>query len=263
MRINRFLSSCGLGSRRKAEGLVKERRVRVNGKTISDLSFQVSERDQVQVDEKIVRPLEPRFYLLNKPRGVMVSHFDPHFQKLIYDYFPDPRGLFSVGRLDVDSQGLIFVTNRGDLAQKIAHPSHEMEKEYWVLLNKAFDPSSTRRAIEGVQGKEEAYRVDVMEPLKELSLAKKRLLLSNDPDPMKMVRVVLHEGKKREVRRIFEALGYRVERLLRVRIGPVSLGDLPPGHYREILPDEQKALFSEIREKEGKSGSSFLSSHNH
>lgn len=249
MRINRYLSSCGMGSRRKSEKLVLERRVKVNGAVITDLSFQVQKEDQVQVDERLISPQKSVFYLFHKPRGYMVSHFDPHCEKLIYDLLPDAQGLFAVGRLDVDSEGLLFVTNQGRLADEIAHPSNEIEKEYWVVLNHCLEPSHCQKARKGIQGKDHFYRVDRMEVHDHFDTAKEWMNLSGDVDPRSVVRVVLHEGKKREVRRIFKSLGYTVERLFRVRIGPITIEGLLPGHFREISPKEMDALLSEIKKR--------------
>lgn len=244
MRINRFLSSCGVGSRRKSEKFVKEGRVKVNGKILSNLAYRVAPDDKVELDGKIISPLEPVFYLFNKPRFTMVSHYDPHCKDLIFDYLPDDQGLFAVGRLDFDSEGLIFITNQGKLAERIAHPSYEMEKEYWVLLDRPFDPNLSQRAKEGIQGPKDFYQVDDIEIIKDGSEAKERMKLTGNVVPGSLVKVILHEGKKREVRRIFDSLGYQVLRLFRERIGPISVAKLPPGSYRKISSREWDALLS-------------------
>ena len=179
----------------------------------------------------------------------MVSHFDPHCEKLIYDLLPDAQGLFAVGRLDVDSEGLLFVTNQGRLADEIAHPSNEIEKEYWVVLNHCHEPSHCQKARKGIQGEDHFYRVDWMEIHDHFDTAKEWMNLSADVDPRSVVRVVLHEGKKREVRRIFKSLGYAVERLFRVRIGPITIEGLLPGQFREISPKEMDALLLEIKKR--------------
>lgn len=246
MRINRYLAKCGLASRRKAEDYIREGRVMVGGEVLRDLSYQVQAGDRILVDGKEVRFEEEVFFLYHKPRKVLVSHQDPFHSRLIYDDLPKMDSLFAVGRLDFDSEGLLFVTNRGDLAQTIAHPSYQMEKEYWVFLNRplpAIDEDWTRF---GLTFRGFHYRPDRLEFLSKEEIDGRSYALTDWPPggsrDGQLVRIILHEGKKREVRRFFQGLGYEVIRLIRVRLGPLDIGGLRAGQYRPARPEEIRAL---------------------
>lgn len=251
MRINRYLAKCGLASRRKSEDFIREGRVMVAGKVLRDLSYQVQPGDKVIVDGKEVRFEEEAFFLYHKPRKVLVSHHDPFHSRLIYEDLPKIDSLFAVGRLDFDSEGLLFVTNQGDLAQTIAHPSYQMDKEYWALLDRplpAIDDAWTEEGLiyQGIQ-----YKPDRVEWLSEEDILSSSYHLPNwpprGPHQRQFIRLQLHEGKKREVRRFFKALGYEVIRLIRVRIGPLDLGELGPGDYRPAKPEEIQALENQLQ----------------
>ncbi|WP_045246160.1 pseudouridine synthase [Thermus filiformis] len=228
MRINRYLARAGLLSRRKAEALVREGRVRVNGQP-ADLTTQVREGDRVEVDGKPLEPPKERVVLaLHKPRGYTTTRADPHAQKTVYDLLPEIPGLHPVGRLDRDSEGLLLLTNDGELTFRLTHPRHGVRKVYRVWTEGGTLPQALcRRLVEGVVLEDGPARA-----------------LSCRPAPGGAV-LVLAEGRKREVRRMLKKVGYPVRRLLRLQVGPIRLGDLPPGKWRRLSPEEVAALYNE------------------
>lgn len=246
MRINRYLAKCGLASRRKAEDYIREGRVSVGGKILRDLSYQVQAGDRILVDGKEVRIEEEVFFLYHKPRKVLVSHHDPFHSRLIYDDLPKMDSLFAVGRLDFDSEGLLFVTNRGGLAQTIAHPSYQMEKEYWVFLDRPLPAIDEAWTHFGLTFRGVHYRPDRLEFLSKEEIDIRSYTLTDWPpkgsEDGHLVKIILHEGKKREVRRFFQALGYEVVRLIRVRLGPLDISELSAGQYRPARSEEIRAL---------------------
>ena len=166
VRLNRFLASCGYGSRRKCEAFITEGRVEVNGEVAVDLATRVSPADHVRVDGKIVRPEQELTLLLNKPRGYLTTRDDPEERKTIYDLLPRKfRNLSYVGRLDQESQGLLLLTNSGSLNEALTHPRHRIEKEYLVALDRAFDPELIPRLTEGIHLAEGLARAESVRPL--------------------------------------------------------------------------------------------------
>lgn len=262
MRINRYLAKCGVASRRKAEEYIRQGRVQVNGQVMTDLAYQIQEGDRVQVDGKDVILDQAVLFLYHKPYGVLVSHQDPFHQRLIYQDLPAIDSLFAVGRLDYNSEGLLLVTNRGKLAQSIAHPSYEMEKEYWALLDRPLEAVDETWWTQGVSYRGTLYRPDGVSFLGKKEIEDRAYAIENWPPQEaqagQLVKIVLHEGKKREVRRFFEALGFEVRRLIRVRLGQIDLGRLEAGHYRPASPHETSYLeerAERLEKGEGKYGS--------
>lgn len=223
MRINAFLASAGLGSRRSVEKFILEDRVAVNGRIVRDLAFRVDPTvDQIICDGKLVRMRESRYVMFHKPRGCACTRYDPHAAKTIYDLLPSElHHLKYAGRLDVDSEGLLLLSNDGDWIQQITHPRHQIVKTYEVEV--AGDPTekTLEAARHGIQDDGEWLRVDSIQLL--VQKVKSSLL-----------RVTLREGKKREIRRIFGALHHPVRRLKRIAIGRLSLGTLKSGEWREL-----------------------------
>ena len=225
IRLQSYLAKCGAGSRRSCESLITEGRVMVNNKVVTELGTKVNENDIVYVDATLAEPSEQSYYfVLNKPRGYVCTNFDPNETAYARDliYIPERNLLFNVGRLDKDSQGLIIFTNDGDFANKVMHPSSETEKEYIVktdldILKKDMD--------DAYRGLIKPYRI------KSYKILGKR-----------EVSVVLTEGKNREIRNLFDMLGYQVKKLMRIRIGNVHLGDLESGHYRRMTKAEIQSL---------------------
>lgn len=226
MRLNRFLAAAGLGSRRSCEDLIASGAVVVNGSRVEKLATTVADEDDVRVHGRIIKVARPVYLLLNKPRGVVVSKSDERGRKTIYDILPPEYStLFHVGRLDKESEGLLILCNDGELSQKITHPSHSIEKEYEVTLDKPYDPAHSAKLIRGIfieGGRGRFERIHL--------LGKGR------------VKVVLRQGIKRQIRLMFYHLGYEVERLKRIRIGMIRDEAIPSGSYRFLTPLEVKSL---------------------
>lgn len=225
VRLQVFLAKGGVGSRRSCEKLILDGRVKVNNVKVTTLGTKVNENDVVYVDDIPVEVHERTYYFaLNKPRGYVCTNYDPNETAYARDLIDieDNNVLFNVGRLDKDSQGLIFFTNDGEWANAIAHPSSETEKEYIVRTDRDIIKKDMDSAY---RGEIKPYRI------------KSYKLLSQ-----REVSIVLTEGKNRELRRLFEELGYSVKRLTRIRIGSVCLDDLPSGMYRKLKPSEIKSF---------------------
>ncbi len=226
MRLNRFLAAAGFGSRRACEALIRDGKISINGHFVRDLATIVKPGDDVRVAGKPPpRPARAAYLLLHKPKGVVCTRSDERKRTTIFDFVPGHFGrLFHVGRLDKDSEGLILLTNDGSLAHRLTHPAHEVEKEYEVLLDKPFDPEKLPRLLRGIvieSGRTRAERVRIVAPT--------------------LVNVVLRQGLKRQIRLMFLKLGYEVKRLVRTRIGRLTLGSLPPGQWR-VLDQREVAL---------------------
>jgi 23S rRNA pseudouridine2605 synthase len=226
MRLNRFLASAGLGSRRSVEELITTGQVRVNGHVVTNLATQVGPDDAVKVGSRLLRTEQKTTVLLNKPRGYVCTASDELDRKTIFDLLPAnwPR-LHHVGRLDKDSEGLLLVTNDGDLSLALTHPRYKIEKEYEVLLDKSFDLKDREKLLRGFHimgGRAKAERVEVLAP--------------------QHLRMTLTQGIKRQIRLMLYDLGYEVERLARVRLGPLKIGEMRPGEWRLLTAREVSML---------------------
>ena len=233
MRLNRFLALAAVSSRRGAEEYIREGRVTVNGEPSTDLATQVSPDDRVQVDGRLVRVQEFVYVLFNKPAGFITTRSDEKLRKTIFDLLPERlRNLSHVGRLDRESEGLLILTNDGDLAFRITHPKFKLEKEYLVTLDREFQPEDAAKTRKGVYLSEGRARFDAIHKI----------------NPYQ-VRVVLTQGLKRQVRRVLAALNYKVKRLQRTRIGPLTVRDLGPGEIRLLSKQEIESLARRAREQ--------------
>ena len=226
MRLNRYLATAGVGSRRHCDELIAAGRVTINGRVVTDFSVQPAEGDHVKVGSKMVRAEHQLHIVLNKPAGFVSTRSDPNARNTIFDLLPPnlPR-LFNVGRLDTQSEGLLVLTNDGDLAQRLTHPRYKVEKEYEVTLDKPWNAELAQKLLRGVM----------------LDGKRARLEKVFSPKPM-LVRVVLKQGINRQIRRMFYEIGYEVNRLVRVRIGNLKLEKLPRGHWRPLTAAELKSL---------------------
>ena len=226
MRLNRFLAAAGVASRRGADGLIAGGRVTVNGKPCRDFHFQPALTDHVKVDGKLVRQHAHIYILLNKPAGFVCTRRDPNTIDTIYDLLPPKFSSLSyVGRLDAQSEGLLLLTNDGELAQRLTHPRFKIEKEYEVLLDRAATSDLAPRLLRGVvlDGKRaRAKRVH--------QISSTRL------------RIVLEQGINRQVRRMLERFGFHAKRLIRIRMGSLRLGELPRGHWHLLTKRELDSL---------------------
>ncbi|RMH20907.1 MAG: rRNA pseudouridine synthase [Gemmatimonadetes bacterium] len=231
MRLQKFLSRAGVASRREAEGLIAAGRVAVNGRVVTEPGTRVApEVDRVQVDGRAVGLPAPRWIAFHKPAGVLTTARDTHGRRTVYDVLgPGARGLRYVGRLDRDTTGLLLLTNEGDVAERLLRPARGVEREYRALVRGGVAPEALERLLRGVTLDDGPARARAAEALDERG--------GNTE-----LRLVLTEGRKREVRRMLDAVGHPVLALRRVRFGPVELGDLPEGEWRELNEDEVRAL---------------------
>lgn len=228
MRLQKFLAICGIASRRKAEEIIKSGRVSLNGNTVTEMGIIVDEnRDEVLLDGVRIFPEEQkRYIILNKPRGYVTTACDQFDRKTVMDLVKEiPERIYPVGRLDYDTEGLLIMTNDGDFANSIAHPKHQIDKIYIAKVVGAFDLIKANTLRKGVE-------IDGQKT----SPAKIKIL--KETPSYCEVRVIIHEGRNRQVRKMFEAVGCHVLDLKRICVGKFSLGSLPVGSWREFNPDE-------------------------
>ena len=229
MRLNRFLSQCGLGSRRGCEQIISEGRVSINGKQVSQLGTLVQPTDEVEVDGRPVRARQAVVLALHKPKGYVCSRSDERDRMTIYALLPRQyQALHHVGRLDKESEGLLLLTNQGELSHRLMHPSMGAEKEYEVVVDQPMDVETMAKLTRGMlteEGQARAERAWLITPHR--------------------CHVVLKQGLKRQIRLMFYQLGFEVERLTRTRIGWLELRGLPKGGHRELSAAEVQRFFTE------------------
>ena len=225
IRINKYLSEAGICSRREADRMIEEGRITVNGKK-AESGQKVSLEDEVCADNIPVHKNEKKVLLLfNKPRGIVCSTKQQFDETTVTDYLDYPLRVYPVGRLDKESQGLLLLTNEGDLVNKIMRAGNYHEKEYFVTVNKPVDREFVRRMSKGVPVLDTVTRPCRVVQTGECSF-----------------RIILTQGLNRQIRRMCEYFGYRVQKLVRVRIMNIELGDLESGKYRDVTPEEFKKL---------------------
>ena len=226
MRLNRFLAAAGLGSRRHCDELIETGKVTINGQVCTDFSAAPSEADHVKVNGRLVHVELLRTIILHKPAGFVSTRSDPHAHDTIFDLLPAKfSSLFNVGRLDAQTEGLLLLTNDGNLSQRLTHPRYKVDKEYEVTLDRAWDPALKIKLLKGIT----------------LDGQRAHLATLQDLSPRRL-RVTLRQGLNRQIRRMFEAVGYKVKHLIRTRIGSLRLGDLPRGHWRPLSKPELATL---------------------
>lgn len=237
-RLQKRLARAGVSSRRGAEDLIRAGRVRVNGSVVTEMGVKVTESDRVEVDGRVVEREPATWVLLHKPAGYMTTRDDPQGRPTVYDLLPaEFSTLFHVGRLDLESEGLLLLTNEGDVANRLMHPSHEVDRVYQVEVVGVPDGATVNRLLRGIEledGIARAHRVTV--------LTRQKAGRGAGASAHARVRVIMREGRKREVRRLFEAVGHPIRRLVRERLGPIKLGSLESGRWRKLTPSEIAAL---------------------
>jgi 23S rRNA pseudouridine2605 synthase len=229
MRVQRAIAQAGLTSRRGAEALVAAGRVTVNGTPAVTGQSVVPSQDDIRVDgQRIAAPAPARWFVLNKPPGAMTTRRDPQGRRTVFELVPDVAGLTYVGRLDLMTEGVLLLTNDGAGAHTLSHPSGEVPRTYvaWVRGDAQSAATMARRGVVLDDG---MVRVD-------------RVVVRPGERKIWEFEVTMHEGKNREVRRLCEALELRVERLVRIAYGSVTLGSLKPGEWRELQPQEIRRL---------------------
>ena len=237
-RLQKVLAHAGVASRRASEALIEQGRVTVNGKTVTELGTKVDpRRDEITVDgQTLPKQAEtPVYIILNKPAGVLSAASDERGRKTVVDLVDVAERVYPVGRLDLPSEGLILLTNDGDLAEKLAHPRYHLEKEYHVLVS---GKPSTQTLARWRGGKVEIEGKPANPAIVER--------LSPEGDNF-WLRIILTEGRKRQIREVAKALGHPVKRLERVRIGPLKLRRLKPGKWRRLNPGEVQRLKNEVK----------------
>ncbi len=234
-RLQKLISNAGVASRRAAEEMILAGRVQVNGAAVTTLGARADlDTDVVLVDDVPIALGKYRYYMLNKPMGVLSAASDDRGRTVVTELVPDGKGLHPAGRLDLDSRGLILLTNDGQLTNLLTHPKHEVEKEYLVHLDRAVSQRERERCRHGIEDDGELLRasaISTVSPADRSSSAGTWLS------------IVLKQGHKREVRRLMQALGRTVLDLQRVRVGPLGLGSLPEGAARALTEAEVAALY--------------------
>lgn len=232
MRLQKYMARAGVASRRASEKLIAAGRVRVDGVVVDTPGFHVDPGSSVvEVDGRRVSPSPTRWVALHKPPGYLCSRADPRKRPTVYDLLPDGelRGLFHVGRLDYMSEGLLLLTNDGDAAHALLHPSAETPRRYEVTLKAPVARSVVDRLLRGV---------DLEDGMARATAAS----LEAESDGEQVLRITLREGRNREIRRLMETLGVTIHSLKRVAMGPVELGTLARGEWRELTDAERRAL---------------------
>lgn len=233
VRLQKFLADAGVASRRAAEGLIQAGRVSVNGQPVRLLGTKVVPgRDTVAVDGKPARTRRKLYLALHKPRGCVCSRQDERGRPTIYDLLPPEwSNIQSVGRLDYDSEGLLLLTNDGEFSLRLSHPRFGVRKKYAVRVDGRLDEDGKKRLLHGIVDEGECLRARLVRVL-------------NAGRAGSSVEIELTEGRNREIRRMFAALGMSVTRLLRVQVGPLKLGELRPGRWRALTETEIESLLT-------------------
>jgi len=220
MRINKYLAKCGLGSRRKCDEFISSGKIKVNGKTVTDFSLNVSDDCFVQFNNKLINKSEDVTYILNKPRGYICTKDDDLDRRIIYDLLPSKNNLFSIGRLDYDTTGILLVTNDGDLSYKLSHPKFNIDKKYYVFTDKKLSNTDIIKVKKGIRLDNDLLKADI------------RFLehINNGY----FWDIILKEGKNREIKRIFKYFDSQVLNLHRYEFAGIKLNGLKEGKYRKI-----------------------------
>lgn len=231
MRLQKYLAQCNIASRRSSEKLILEGRVKVNGKVVTELGTKVSASDIVEFDGQAVTEEKKKYYImLNKPEGFVTTASDEEGRSTVLDLVDDISArLYPVGRLDINTEGLLLLSNDGDFTLKVTHPKHKLSKVY-------------RAVVSGIPNHFEIEKLErgVYIDGKKTAPAKAQLISADKSNAL--VELTIHEGRNRQVRKMFEAIGYKVIYLQRVAIGNVILGNLPLGKWRHLNPNEVKYL---------------------
>ncbi len=232
-RLQKIIANSGYCSRRKAEDLITSGKVSVNGKVVKDLGTKASLNDTILVEGKAIKHKNLEYILLYKPRGVVTTTKDEKGRKTVIDLVETKNRLYPVGRLDYDTSGLLLLTNDGDLTNKLIHPSNEIDKVYVAKINQSVIPEKIKSLNKGIiiDGKKTAP-------------AKTKILKIDKKNNYSLVRITIHEGKNHQVKKMFEAIGYKVTKLKREEFAFLNLNGLTSGEYRHLTIKEVKKLYA-------------------
>ncbi|MGE0042719.1 MAG: pseudouridine synthase [Vicinamibacterales bacterium] len=235
IRLQKILSTAGVASRRASEQLILEGRVTVNGETVRELGAKAEPgKDDIRVDGRRVKAApRTRYILLHKPKGFVTTRSDPEGRRTVLDLLKNVGYVYPVGRLDYDTEGLLLLTSDGDLAAALLHPRHEVPRIYEAIVKGVPDDAAMERLSRGVHL--DGRRTGGADVTRGSTVGKGR-------DQTTKLILTLREGRNRQVRRMCAAVGHPVRRLVRVRMGPIALGDLRPGEWRELMPQEVAKL---------------------
>lgn len=231
-RLQKVIAEAGIASRRKAEELIKDGKVKVNGKVITELGTKVDNKDIIEVNNKLIEKELKEYYLLNKPRGVITSTSDDKGRKTVIDLINTDARIYPVGRLDYDTTGALLLTNDGEFANILTHPKNNIDKVYLAKLNGIIKGEQINKLKDGV--------------ILDNVLVKPSRVKLKKTDPSKntsMVEIIIHEGKNHEVKRLFESVGFLVDKLTRERIGIFNLEGLKSGEYRKLTTKEIQIVY--------------------
>lgn len=232
-RLQKVIAQAGVASRRKAEELIVQGKVKVNGNIVKELGTKVNPSDTIEVENRIIEKEAKEYYLLNKPRGVVTTTSDDKSRTTVVDLINTSARIYPVGRLDYDTTGVLLLTNDGEFANIIMHPTNEIDKVYLAKLEGIIKGEQVNQLKDGVEIdgiKVNASRVKVKKVNKESNTC--------------LVEIIIHEGKNHQVKKMFEAVGYHVEKLTRKRVGIFELNDLKSGEYRKLTPKEVQIVYS-------------------
>ena len=231
-RLQKVIAASGIASRRKAEELIVNGKVKVNGKVVTELGTKVDSKDEIEVNDKLISKEEKEYYLLNKPRGVITSTSDDKGRTTVVDLIDTTSRIYPVGRLDYDTTGALLLTNDGEFANILTHPKNNIDKVYLAKLNGIIKGEQINKLKDGVM-------------LDNVLVKPSRVKLKK-VDPSKntsMVEIIVHEGKNHEVKRLFESVGFLVDKLTRERIGIFNLEGLKSGEYRKLTLKEIQIVY--------------------
>ena len=232
-RLQKVIAESGYTSRRKAEELIVKGKVKVNGKVVTELGTKVSDKDEIEIDNKILVKETKEYYLINKPRGVITSTDDDKNRKVVTELIPTDARIYPVGRLDYDTTGVLLLTNDGEFANIMMHPKSNIDKVYLAKLDGIITGEHINKLKDGI----ELDHVKVIP-------SRVKLRKVNDETNTCIVEITIHEGKNHQVKRMFEAVGFHVEKLKRTRMGTFTVEGLKSGEYRKLTPKEVSIVYS-------------------
>lgn len=239
MRLNKYIASSGICSRRKADELIEKGVVSVNGKKITEMGFQVNEKDKVFINKEMVKPKKLEYYRFHKPAGFITTADDEKDRKIIYDLLPpEMSNLKPVGRLDKDSSGLIILTNDGDLINELTHPSIKVPKVYIVSVNGKVHLHHLEKMAQGIE-------------IEEGKVAYANTSIIEADNKRTVMQITLHQGLNRQIRKMLESLGFEVTSLKRIQHATIELEGLKKGQYKPLKPQQIKELKNYVKKLKG------------